>query len=140
MIILEILSIVLAAVLLFMPVTGLFWYFLSSSPGYADSGFILAYAVIAVFVCEVAALVRYLAFKQSSHSLVGIFLGAALALTIFTCAIGIWLAFALNVIDSSHGGSLILQVLGCLGITFAATAWLVHKTRMDKTTLTRISP
>jgi hypothetical protein len=129
MILIEILSIVIATVLLFLPVIGLLWSFFPTSAEHMESGSILTSSIIVVFVCLLALLLRYFACKKLARAHLGTFVVAALALATFTCTIGIWLAFVLNVTDSSHGGTLILQVSGCLGIASAATAWLSHRTR-----------
>jgi hypothetical protein len=109
---LEFVGAVLSAALLLLPI-GTLPYVISGKS--VDSGFVLAYCILAVHAVLLGGLTWRVSIRELTWSNLGGYCLAALALS--ACSFGVMelLSSMLNVVDSSHGGSVFIVLLGGIG-------------------------
>ncbi|TFV90137.1 hypothetical protein E4K72_21130 [Oxalobacteraceae bacterium OM1] len=118
----EIVCVVLAALLLFLPLAGL-------ANILDESGLTLAYSVGGIAVVCLSYSVRPFWNRSPAWRNAGtFFLFGTIQAAIYT-ALALALAGSFNVVDSSHGVSSVLVMFIALGVTFGLTAALLEKLR-----------
>src|SRR5262249_55055755 len=96
---------------------------------YWESGQVLAYCVIAAFAAVAPAVALLSAWLAPQRLSVRRFLAVCMALFAVSVIAFLILAFSLRVVDSSHGGTIVVTVLANLGIVAAAATWLSRRAR-----------
>jgi len=127
------LSLVSALLLLVGPAVQLVWLLISRQFA-LESAFVLMYLVLAVFCALLYVLVRSISISKPGWPRVARFFFAGCALAVVACLAATGLARSINVVDSSHGGSFIILVLGAAGALLLATSWLLRVTMRSAAT------
>jgi len=127
-IILELIGFILAALLLFMPVTT-FPYMIFHGSLFVESAFALAYLVILLYFWVLARITLHELKHPPTWKRIG-----RLLLVSSGCGVGAFASFLIlalmfNAVDSSHGGSFIMVLLAIVGSILAVTVFLSERTR-----------
>lgn len=121
---------VLAALLLFIPVSGVLWV-LIYAPESIDSAFIFVHSVLVALLVITGALARRFSLNSPGWANVGKFFITALALALLSCIGAIAIGASNNLRDP--GDSLLALPLGAAGIVLLSTAGLLSLTRRART-------
>jgi MFS-type transporter involved in bile tolerance (Atg22 family) len=124
---LEIAGSLIALALLFLPVSTFFY--MAVGPEEFESGFVLADIIIAVIACALVSLSRSHLHRDVAWSNVWRYFGISVVFVVCSWLITWALAVSINVVDSSHGGAIIIVPMATLGVAAAATVYLAERTR-----------
>ena len=126
-------SLLLALLLLVGPAAQLVWLLVSQQFA-GESAFALMYVVLAVFCVALYLLARSFSIREPGWAMVARFFIAGCVLAVVTCLAATALARSLNAVDSSHGGSIFILILGATGAVLLATSWLLRISRRSLAT------
>ena len=121
---------VLAALLLFIPVSGVLWVLIYARDS-IDAAFIFVHSVLVVLLVIIGALARRFSLNSPGWTNVGKFFVAALVLALLGCIGAIAIGASVNLTDP--GDSLLALPLGAAGIVLLSTAGLLSLTRRART-------
>jgi hypothetical protein len=119
------LSLLLALLLLIGPAVQLVWLLVSHQLA-LESAFMLMYGTLAVLSASLLLLVRSFSLRTLGWPAVARFFVVGSVQVLVACLAAFGLSRMVNVVDSSHGGSLVVLVAGATGALFLATSWLLR--------------
>jgi hypothetical protein len=128
MAVVTILALVLAALLLFLPVSQALWFLIFARDG-IGSAWIFAYSVLVLLVLVVGAAAKRFSLNPPGWSNVGRFFVTAIALAVLGCIIAIAIGASIHLTGTGHGDSVHALLVGAAGIVLLCTGGLLSQTR-----------
>jgi hypothetical protein len=128
MAVVTIFTLVLAALLLFLPVIQALWFLLFARDS-IGSAWIFVYSVLVVLLLVIGVLARRFSLNLPGWSNVGKFFVSAVVLAVLSCIGAIAIGASVNLRDSGAGESVDALLLGAAGIVVLCTSGLLSQTR-----------